>query len=54
MNLILTYNKKQMQWCIKLGRLTIFASDSYEIAHDFLLQRTADADADRKAGDINA
>lgn len=48
------YNKKLMQWCVKFGRLTIFASDSYEIAHDFLLQHKADADSDRKAGDINA
>lgn len=34
-----------MQWCVKLGRITIFATDCYDIAEDFKLQYEADADA---------
>ena len=50
----LTYSYNTMQWVVKLGRIAVFASDNYEIASDYMLQYQADADADRKAGDINA
>ena len=43
----LIYNKRTMQWAVKLGRLTVFASDNYDIAEDYILQYQADADADR-------
>lgn len=43
----LIYNKHTMQWAVKLGRLTVFASDNYDIAEDYILQYQADADADR-------
>ena len=43
----LIYNKRTMQWVVKLGRLTVFASDNYDTAEDYILQYQADADADR-------
>lgn len=42
------YNKSTMQWCVKLGRITIFATDCYDIALDFKLQYEADNNSDRK------
>lgn len=42
------YNRSTMQWCVKLGRITIFATDCYEIAEDFKLQYEADHDNERK------
>ena len=42
------YNKRTMQWCVKLGRITVFASDCYDIAEDFKLQYEEDKYADRK------
>lgn len=42
------YNKTSMQWLVKIGRLTIFATDNYETAKQFLLQYQTDADSDRK------
>lgn len=41
------YNKYTMQWCVKLGRITVFASDNYEIASDYMIQYQADDDSDR-------
>lgn len=46
------YNKASMQWHVKAGRLTLFATDNYETAKQFLLQHQADADSDRKAGEL--
>lgn len=43
----LTYSYNTMQWVVKLGRITVFASDNYEIASDYMMQYQADADADR-------
>ena len=40
------YNKRTMQWCVKLGRITVFATDCYDIAEDFKLQYEADRDSD--------
>lgn len=34
-NLRIIYNPSTMQWCVKLGRITIFASDSYDIVEEF-------------------
>ena len=48
MNLKIVYNKKAMQWHVKFGRLTLFATDCYDIAEDFKLQYLEDHDADRK------
>ena len=42
------YNKASMQWLVKIGRLTIFATDNYETAKQFLIQHQADEDSDRK------
>ena len=36
-----------MQWCVKLGRITIFATDCYDIAEDFKLQYEADCKSER-------
>ena len=47
-NLYIIYNRSTMQWCVKLGRITIFATDSYDIAEDFKLQYEADFDSERK------
>ena len=41
------YNKCTMQWCVKLGRITVFATDSYDIAEDFKLQYEADHNSER-------
>ena len=49
--LSLKYDKYSMQWLVKIGRLTIFATDNYATATEFIKQHQADADADRKAGD---
>lgn len=49
--LTLKYDKYSMQWLIKIGRLTIFATDNYATATEFIKQHQADADADRKTGD---
>lgn len=38
------YDKKEMQWLVKFGRLTIFVTDNYETAKEFALQYQADAD----------
>lgn len=46
--LYLYYNPRTMQWCVKLGRITIFATDCYDIAEDFKLQYEADNNSDRK------
>ena len=46
------YNKPSMQWLVKLGRLTLFATDNYETAKQFLLQHQADADSDRKVDEL--
>lgn len=48
MKITLEYNKASMQWHVKAGRLTLFATDNYETAKQFLLQYQADADSDRK------
>lgn len=47
------YNKASMQWLVKIGRLTIFATDNYETAKQFLLQHQADEDIDRLVRQIN-
>lgn len=47
-NLHIIYNRSTMQWCVKLGRITIFATDNYDIAEDFKLQYEADYDSERK------
>lgn len=49
--LSLKYDKYSMQWLVKIGRLTIFATDNYVTAIEFIKQHQADADADRKAGE---
>ena len=49
--LTLKYDKYSMQWLVKIGRLTIFATDNYATATEFIKQHQADADADRKAGE---
>lgn len=41
------YNKHTMQWCVKLGRITIFATDCYDIAEDFKLQYEVDHNNER-------
>ena len=41
------YNKRTMQWCVKLGRITVFATDCYDIAEDFKLQYEADHNSER-------
>lgn len=46
-DLHIIYNRRTMQWCVKLGRITIFATDCYEIAEDFKLQYEADNDKER-------
>ena len=51
--LSLKYDKHSMQWLVKYGRMTIFATDNYATATEFIKQHQADADADRKAGQIN-
>ena len=51
--LTLKYDKYSMQWLVKIGRLTIFATDNYATAIEFIKQHQADADADRKAGNNN-
>ena len=40
----INYDKKEMQWLVKFGRLTIFVTDNYETAKEFALQYQADAD----------
>ena len=52
MKISLEYNKASMQWHVKAGRLTLFATDNYETAKQFLLQHQADADSDRKVDEI--
>ena len=47
----LHYDKHSMQWLVKYGRMTIFATDNYATATEFIKQHQADADADRKAGE---
>ena len=51
--LTLKYDKYSMQWLVKIGRLTIFATDNYATATEFIKQHQADVDADRKIGEMN-
>ena len=46
--LSLKYDRRSMQWHVKISCRTIFATDNFKTATEFMKQYRADADADRK------